>query len=58
MLTIAGLSQESTAFGGGFGSEAFHSFLHEAYADSIVQRGGLGIADAVYRHLHRGAEDG
>ncbi len=40
-------------FGGGSGERAFRSFLHEAYADSIVERGGLGLADHVYAELIR-----
>lgn len=49
MLSAMGLGRQPKAFGGGFGSEAFQSFLHEAYAENLVRRGGVGIADALYR---------
>jgi Rod binding domain-containing protein len=51
MLTTMGLGREPEAFGGGFGAQAFGSLLNEAYAERIVGRGGLGIAEAVYRRL-------
>jgi peptidoglycan hydrolase FlgJ len=48
MLTNMG---EPETFGGGFGAEAFQSLLNEAYAERIVERGGTGIAELVYRQL-------
>jgi flagellar protein FlgJ len=54
MLTTMGVAREPETFGGGFGAEAFRSFLNEAYAERFVRRGGTGIADMVYRQL-RGA---
>jgi Rod binding domain-containing protein len=54
MLTGMGMGREPETFGGGFGAEAFRSFLNEAYAERFVRRGGAGIADMVYRQL-RGA---
>lgn len=54
MLADMGVSREPDTFGGGFGAEAFRSFLTEAYAERIVRRGGTGIAEMVYRQL-RGA---
>ena len=54
MLTSMGVAREPETFGGGFGAEAFASFLREAYAERFVQRGGAGITEMVYRQL-RGA---
>jgi len=54
MLTSMGVAREPETFGGGFGAEAFRSFLNEAYAERFVRRGGTGIAEMVYRQL-RGA---
>jgi flagellar protein FlgJ len=54
MLTNMGVAREPETFGGGFGAEAFQPLLNEAYAERIVGRGGIGIAEAVYRQL-RGA---
>ena len=54
MLTNMGMAREPETFGGGFGAEAFQSLLNGAYAERIVDRGGTGIAEMVYRQL-RGA---
>jgi peptidoglycan hydrolase FlgJ len=54
MLNNMGMTREPEAFGGGFGAEAFRSFLTEAYAERMVRHGGTGIAEIVYRQL-RGA---
>jgi flagellar protein FlgJ len=51
MLNVMGVGREPEAFGGGFGAEAFRSFLHEAYASALVRGGGIGIADALYRQV-------
>jgi Rod binding domain-containing protein len=51
VLTRMGAAREPETFGGGFGAEAFQSLLNEAYAERIVERGGTGIAEMVYRQL-------
>jgi Rod binding domain-containing protein len=51
MLTKMGAAREPDTFGGGFGAESFQSLLNEAYAERIVERGGTGIAEMVYRQL-------
>jgi peptidoglycan hydrolase FlgJ len=51
MMTNMGVAREPETFGGGFGAEAFQSLLNEAYAERIVERGGTGIAELVYRQL-------
>lgn len=51
MLKLAGIGKTPDAFGGGPGEDAFASFLIQAYADKIVEAGGIGLADRVYRDL-------
>jgi len=43
-------------FGGGHGEEMFRSLLVNEYGKQMTQRGGFGIADAVYRELLRAQE--
>ena len=38
-------------FGGGAGERLFRSFQVDEYAKAITRTGGIGIADAVTRHL-------
>lgn len=33
------------------GSEAFSSFMNRAYADRLVERGGLGLSEHIFRAL-------
>lgn len=40
-------------FGGGHGEKMFRSLINQEYAKSIVQQGGLGIADNVMREIQR-----
>ncbi len=46
----SGISTEAP-FGGGAGERAFRSFLSEEHARSIVNSGGVGIADRLYRDI-------
>lgn len=39
--------------GGGHGEDNFKSFLNEQYAKAIVARGGVGVADMVYKQMLR-----
>jgi Rod binding domain-containing protein len=39
------------AFGGGTGERMFRSFQVNEYAKAITKSGGIGIADAVTRHI-------
>ena len=50
MLQQSGLSE---AFSGdsGFGGEAFASMLTEQYANEIVDSGGFGLAEHIYKQL-------
>lgn len=43
-------------FGGGHGEEMFRSLLVNEYGKQLGARGGLGIADSVYRELLRAQE--
>ncbi len=38
-------------FGGGQGEEMFRSLLNQEYAGMLSKRGGIGIADQVYRQI-------
>ena len=40
-------------FGGGHGEEVFRSMMNEQYAQSMVQAGGIGLADNIYREIIR-----
>lgn len=51
MLQAAGLGAPSKDFGGGTGEEQFASFLREAQAKAIVQSGGLGLTEALFRSM-------
>jgi Rod binding domain-containing protein len=41
------------AFSGGFGEEAFRSFMIDAYAEQIAATGQMGIAEMVVQSLNR-----
>jgi flagellar protein FlgJ len=47
-----GLSADPN-FGGGPAERVHRSMLNEEYAKQITKRGGIGIADAVYREMLR-----
>jgi Rod binding domain-containing protein len=40
-------------FGGGPAENIHRSMLNEEYAKQIVKRGGIGVADAIYREMLR-----
>lgn len=46
----AGIPVNST-FGGGFSEQIYRGMLNEQYSKSIAAKGGIGIADNVYRFL-------
>lgn len=46
----SGISTEAP-FGGGAGERAFRSFLSEEHARAVVNSGGVGIADRLYRDI-------
>lgn len=51
MLKAAGLSASPGHFSGGNGEEQFASFLREAQAKAMVQAGGIGLSEALFRSL-------
>ena len=51
MLKAAGVGAPRASFGGGIGEEQFASFLTEAHAEAIVQRGGIGLAESLFNAL-------
>ena len=53
MLQYTGINAMPSAFGGGAGEEAFSSFLTEEYGRLLAERGGIGIAEQVFRVLEQ-----
>ena len=53
MLGAAGLGAVPEAFGGGAGEEQFASLLRDAQAEALARRGGIGLAESIYRALAR-----
>lgn len=51
MLKTAGVVAEKGAFAGGYGADAYRSFLADAYAESAVETSSFGLADALYRQM-------
>ena len=53
MLGHAGLGATTDAFGGGHGEEQFTSFLKQEQARMIVERGGIGLAEMIFKTMAR-----
>ena len=51
MLGHAGLGTVSDSFGGGIGEQQFASFLRQEQAAAMVQAGGIGLAESIFRAL-------
>lgn len=51
MLKHGGLVAASGPFGGGSGEDQFASFLREEQARLVVEAGGLGLSEALYKTL-------
>lgn len=51
MLKAAGVGKTRESFGGGAGEEHFASFLAEAHAKNLVERGGIGLAESIFNAL-------
>lgn len=56
MLAHAGLGQGDSSFDGGIGEQQFASFLRNEQAGLMVARGGIGLAEKLFRAM-RGADD-
>lgn len=57
MLKSAGLGESREAFGGGVGEEQFSSFLRDAQAQSLADKGGFGLAESLF-HALKARQDG
>ncbi|MCB6177958.1 rod-binding protein [Rhodobacter sp. Har01] len=51
MLQHAGMDGESGSFGGGIGEEQFSSFLRLEQARQMVAKGGIGLAEQLFRAM-------
>jgi len=51
MLKSAGLGSMPSEFGGGAGEEQFSSLMRHEQALQIAKRGGIGLAEAIFRSL-------
>ncbi|MCZ8078094.1 MAG: rod-binding protein [Rhodobacteraceae bacterium] len=56
MLRHAGLGTQTGSFGGGIGAEQFASFLREGQAMAMVQAGGIGLTESLFRALEETAK--
>jgi peptidoglycan hydrolase FlgJ len=54
MLKHTGLNTRPDAFGGGAGEDAFASFLNAEYARLLAARGGIGLAERIFRAITGG----
>ncbi|PKP69746.1 MAG: hypothetical protein CVT82_09245 [Alphaproteobacteria bacterium HGW-Alphaproteobacteria-4] len=57
MLEGAGLGEAREGFGGGVGEEQFGSFLRQEQAGQMARAGGVGLAEAMFAAMARGARD-
>ncbi len=53
MLKSAGLGKTSESFGGGEGEEQFSSFLRDEQARLFAEKGGIGLAESIFKALAR-----
>lgn len=51
MLAQGGLGTAPDSFGGGIGEEQFGSFLRAEQAKLMVARGGIGLAETLFRAM-------
>jgi peptidoglycan hydrolase FlgJ len=56
MLGHAGFGEARDAFGGGIGEEQFASFLRQEQAKHMVAKGGIGLAEQLFRALTERAD--
>ena len=57
MLKYSGLCDTSGAFSAGAGGEHFASFLREEQARIMVEGGGIGLSESIFRALSERAHD-
>ena len=58
MLKSSGLGRTPGAFGGGVGEDQFASFLRDEQAKLLAARGGIGLAETIFRSLAAGGRNG
>lgn len=51
MLKSAGFGEARDAFGGGAGEQHFASFMVDAHARNMAEKGGIGLAQSIYESL-------
>ncbi len=51
MLTYVGVKPSEGSFSGGQGEEQYTSFLRDAQAKAIVDHGGIGLAENLFKSL-------
>ena len=56
MLKSSGLGVTPKAFGGGSGEDQFSSFLRQAQADTMMEAGGVGLAQSLFEALKERAD--
>ena len=54
MLGYAGFGAARESFGGGIGEEQFGSFLRQEQANALEARGGIGLAESLFRAMSGG----
>lgn len=54
MLGYAGFGAARESFGGGIGEEQFGSFLRQEQANALEARGGIGLAESLFRAMSEG----
>lgn len=57
MFKHTGLGAAPDGFGGGIGEEQFSSFLRQEQAELMAGRGGIGLAETIFKALSTGASD-
>lgn len=57
MLSYAGMGKSQDAFGGGIGEEQFSSFLRQEQAERMVAKGGIGLAEKIFRSMTDGGKN-
>jgi peptidoglycan hydrolase FlgJ len=53
MLAHSGLGESSGPFSGGAGEAQFTSFLREEQARMMAEKGGIGLAELIFRSMSR-----
>lgn len=57
MLSHTGLDAASEGFGGGIGEDQFGSFLREEQSKIMVEHGGIGLSESLFRALSDRSHD-